>query len=101
MVRWGTIVGLCVLSIVMPAVLGPPQGVHTPAAVVVRPGETLWHHAAHITPPGGDVRATMDELARLNGLRDREPLLAGSTLVMPGAASATARLDGQEGPPVR
>ena len=33
---------------------------------VVQPGETLWSIASEVDP-GGDVRATVDRLAELNG----------------------------------
>ena len=83
---------LCVLSVVMPAVLKPQQDLPTTAAVVVQPGETLWDHAERMTPPGGDVRATVDELARLNAIDRKGTLLAGTRLVAPSSSSLTARL---------
>jgi hypothetical protein len=92
MVRWGAIVAVCLLSVLGPAVLKPQQDVAAAAAVVVRPGETLWDHAERMTPPGGDVRATVDELARVNGIGRGGTLLAGARLVAPASASLTARL---------
>lgn len=47
---------------------------------VVRPGETLWSVAAAIAPAGSDVRATVDELAELNG---GPALTVGQRLVLP------------------
>lgn len=46
----------------------------------VQPGDTLWSVAAAIAPEGADVRATVDELADLNG----GPTLAvGQRLALP------------------
>jgi hypothetical protein len=47
---------------------------------VVRPGDTLWSVAAAVAPDGTDVRATVDELAALNG---GPVLTVGRRLVLP------------------
>lgn len=92
MVRWAAIVALCFLGIVAPAVMRPQPDARPPAAVIVRPGDTLWDHARRMTPAGGDMRATVDELARVNGIDARRSLLAGSRLAVPSAPSLTARV---------
>ena len=58
------------------------------AAVVVytvQPGDTLWRYAASITPEGGNVGDTVDELMRLNNL-DTVSLHAGQRLIVPHEA---------------
>ena len=49
-----------------------------PAAVSyeVEAGDTLWDIAAKVTEPGDDVRATVSDIKRRNGL--------GSSLIVPG-----------------
>ena len=48
----------------------------------VQPGDTLWGYAARITPDGGNVADTVDELVRLNNL-DSVSLRAGQRLIVP------------------
>ena len=48
-------------------------------------GDTLWRYAASITPEGGNVRDTVDELMRLNNL-DTVSLHAGQRLIVPHEA---------------
>lgn len=50
----------------------------------VAPGETLWAIAREATPTGGDVRDTVAELQRLNGLRG-SMLTVGQQLLVPEA----------------
>lgn len=45
----------------------------------VQSGDTLWEYVSSVTPEGGDVVDTVDELIRLNGL-DSESLYAGQRL---------------------
>lgn len=92
MVRWGAIAALCLVGIAAPAVMRPHVGSQAQTAVVVRPGDTLWDHARRIAPPGGDIRATVDELARVNGIDPGRTLLAGSRLALPSGSSLTARV---------
>lgn len=101
MVRWGTTAALCILSIVAPVAMRPQPEAKPPAAVIVRPGETLWDHAKRMTPPGGDVRATVDDLARVNGMDGGRRLLAGMRLVLPSGSSLTANLSEGDGPATR
>ncbi|PLS31586.1 Peptidoglycan-binding LysM [Bifidobacterium margollesii] len=49
---------------------------------VVGPGDTLWSYASDITPEGGDVSATVEELKDLNHL-DSYALQIGQRLVVP------------------
>lgn len=61
------------------------QGGETPVATrtyMVRSGDTLWSLATDLTPAGGDVRRTVFELRRLNGLEDSR-LLPGQRLRIP------------------
>ena len=51
----------------------------------VQPGDTLWRYAASITPEGGNVGDTLDELMRLNNL-DTVSLHAGQRLIVPHEA---------------
>ena len=48
----------------------------------VRPGDTLWSYAESITPRGGDVSQTVDELMDLNNL-DSSALTAGQRIIVP------------------
>ena len=48
----------------------------------VASGETLWDIAAAITSPGGDVRATVFDLKRLNRL-DGAMIVPGQVLTIP------------------
>lgn len=58
----------------------------TPVVVyTVQPGDTLWKYAADITPEGGNVGDTVEELVRLNNL-DTVALHAGQRLIVPDAA---------------
>ncbi len=50
---------------------------------VVGQGETLWEIAATHTSPGGDVRATLYDIQKLNGI-DGSVIHAGTALVVPG-----------------
>ena len=46
------------------------------------PGDTLWSYASAITPDGGDVRDTIDDLISLNHL-DGVSLQVGQQLKVP------------------
>ena len=50
--------------------------------VQVQPGQTLWQIAAEANP-GGDVRATVDEIVRLNALPNASGLQMGTSLAVP------------------
>lgn len=67
---------------------GSAQSAPDSTAVVVytvQPGDTLWRYAASITPEGGNVGDTLDELMRLNNL-DTVSLHAGQRLIVPHEA---------------
>lgn len=49
-------------------------------AHVVQPGDTLWSVAEALTPPGDDVRVTVDRLQRAHG---SAALQVGQRLVLP------------------
>jgi nucleoid-associated protein YgaU len=51
------------------------------SAVVVQPGDTLWSIASPVAN-GGDVRAVIAEIRRLNGLSSAR-LVPGQTLQLP------------------
>ncbi len=50
--------------------------------VQVQPGQTLWSIAAAANPEG-DVRATVDEIVRLNALPNASGLQMGASLAVP------------------
>ena len=56
-------------------------GLMMPARAQSDPG-ALWGYAARITPDGGNVADTVDELVRLNNL-DSVSLRAGQRLIVP------------------
>lgn len=48
----------------------------------VRPGDTLWSYANRVTPQGGNVAQTVQELKQLNNL-DSASLTPGQSLLVP------------------
>src|SRR3954454_2218852 len=52
------------------------------SAVVVQSGDTLWSIADTVAGPGDDVRAVVDEIQRVNGLRTAD-LVPGQVLQLP------------------
>ena len=54
----------------------------TPAAVVVAPGQTLWELAERYAEPGIDLRAYVDSIIELNGIRGA--VQAGEHIKLPG-----------------
>jgi len=58
----------------------PVQG--TVTTVTVQPGQTLWSIAAEARPDA-DIRATVDQIVRLNALEDGAALPIGATLAVP------------------
>jgi LysM repeat protein len=72
-------VGALVLAIALAALSGTAADTPVPAdvvapvtvpadqVVVIQPGQTLWDVARDVTPPGGDVRATVADLRAHNG----------------------------------
>ena len=48
----------------------------------VRPGDTLWVYASSITPEGGDVSETVEQLKALNNLTS-SALQTGQRIVVP------------------
>lgn len=69
------------------AVLAPSHatGASTPTEVVgytVQPGQSLWMYAEMITPDGGDVSDSVDELQRLNGM-DGTQVRVGQRIIVP------------------
>ncbi|MEQ7123562.1 LysM domain-containing protein [Actinopolymorpha sp. B11F2] len=57
------------------------QSVRT-RTVTVAPGQTLWEIAARVDPDA-DIRATVEEISRLNGLTSAGDLEMGQSLVVP------------------
>ena len=58
----------------------PVEG--TVTTVTVQPGQTLWSIAAEARPDA-DIRATVDQIVRLNALEDGAELPIGATLAVP------------------
>lgn len=52
----------------------------------VQPGQSLWTYAEMITPQGGDVSESVDELMRLNDMSGTE-VRAGQRIVVPRDAA--------------
>ena len=80
----------CLFGFIAP---GSAQSAPDSTAVVVytvQPGDTLWRYAASITPEGGNVGDTVDELMRLNNL-DTVSLHAGQRLIVPHEVGAAKR----------
>lgn len=83
-----TVLVLAVLAVF--AVLGSLTPVRadsasTPIEVesyIVQPGQTLWSYAEMVTPEGGDVNESMDELMALNHLDDAS-LQVGQRIIVP------------------
>ena len=50
--------------------------------ITVQPGQTLWEIAARMSPDV-DIRTTVDEIARLNGLSSAGDVEVGQRLVVP------------------
>jgi nucleoid-associated protein YgaU len=75
--------GVAVGSWLGPLVAGGGDGLRLAgeSSVVVQPGDTLWSIASAVDG-GADVRAVIDEIQALNGLRGAE-LVPGQTLVLP------------------
>jgi nucleoid-associated protein YgaU len=75
--------GVAVGSWLGPLVAGGGDGLRLAgeSSVVVQPGDTLWSIASAVDG-GGDVRAVIDEIQALNGLRGAA-LVPGQTLVLP------------------
>ena len=48
----------------------------------VRPGDTLWAYASSVTPEGGDIAQTVNELMSLNEL-DSAVLVPGQRIIVP------------------
>lgn len=72
----------CLAGLMMPARAQSDPGATPVVVYTVQPGDTLWGYAARITPDGGNVADTVDELVRLNNL-DSVSLRAGQRLIVP------------------
>ncbi len=57
----------------------PGQAVTT---ITIQPGQTLWSIAAELRP-SDDIRATVDEIIRLNALESGSKLPIGAKLALP------------------
>ncbi|HEY7875851.1 MAG TPA: LysM peptidoglycan-binding domain-containing protein [Actinomycetota bacterium] len=77
---------IVVVSIAMlfaggPSSIAPAGRSHSPRAVVVQPGDTLWALADRYAGPGVDPRAYVDAVMALNGLDAPPP--AGARIRLP------------------
>jgi nucleoid-associated protein YgaU len=78
------VVALSVVGFVTGRLSGANSDRSRPAAqrtLVVQPGDTLWSIAKEVAP-GGDVRKTVYEIRKLNGLSDAM-IISGQVLVLP------------------
>lgn len=81
-------IAISVLLAVLAIVLGASVAASDDASAVstttvqVQAGQTLWDIAAEANPDG-DVRATIDDIVRLNSLPNASGLKMGSTLAVP------------------
>ncbi|WP_018142685.1 LysM peptidoglycan-binding domain-containing protein [Alloscardovia criceti] len=56
----------------------PPETV----SYTVQPHQTLWDYASEVTPAGGDIYDTMEQIKQLNHM-DTDQLITGQTLLVP------------------
>lgn len=70
------------LALVVPSEARSLDGPTEVSSYTVQPGGTMWSFAVGITPKGGDVNDTIDELVKLNGL-DSVAIQAGQRLIVP------------------
>lgn len=84
--RWPLAFFVAVLISIAVLVFGPVQARSalqtSTMSYIVQPGDTLWSYAEDITPKGGDVRDTVDDLIAMNGLDDMT-LHAGQKIIVP------------------
>ena len=73
---------LCMIGLLMPQVARSAPDPSAVYSYTVQPGDTLWSYASAITPDGGDVRDTIDDLISLNHL-DGVSLQVGQQLKVP------------------
>lgn len=66
----------------VPADVVAPVTVPADRVIVIQPGQTLWDVARDVTPPGGDVRATVAVLRTHNGFASTD-LPAWTLVVIP------------------
>ena len=78
----GTLLCLCMIGLLMPQVARSAPDLSAVYSYTVQPGDTLWSYASAITPDGGDVRDTIDDLISLNHL-DGVSLQVGQQLKVP------------------
>ncbi|WP_317643391.1 LysM peptidoglycan-binding domain-containing protein [Bombiscardovia apis] len=58
------------------------SGVQEVISYTVRPGDNLWTYASMVTPEGGDISHSVDELMELNNLSS--PVLqTGQRIIVP------------------
>ena len=58
----GALLCLCMIGLLMPQVARSAPDPSAVYSYTVQPGDTLWSYASAITPDGGDVRDTIDDL---------------------------------------
>lgn len=78
----GALLCLCMIGLLMPQVARSAPDPSAVYSYTVQPGDTLWSYASAITPDGGDVRDTIDDLISLNHL-DGVSLQVGQQLKVP------------------
>lgn len=78
------ITAVVIFFLLLASAVGAQTAVVETSSHTVRSGETLWGIAATVTSPGGDVRATIVEIKRLNG-RTTSLIYPGEVLVVPAS----------------
>lgn len=77
------VVAVLVIMFGSPSIAGGDAGAAPETTSVrVMPGHTLWEIAAAANP-NGDIRATVDEIVRLNSLPNASALQMGSEIAVP------------------
>ena len=90
--RWAVVITFMVLVMVVAGSLGlvltevvsaaVPDGPTLTKVVQVQPGQTMWQIAQDAAPTA-DVRVTVDQIVKLNGLSNAGDLAAGDYLRIP------------------
>lgn len=78
-----TMAALCSLAMAVAPPRAPSQDQRPLIAVTVDQGDSLWSLVARYGPKGRDIRLTIDDTLRINGLASPE-LHPGQVVLIPG-----------------